>query len=1199
MYTFNDKIFESGFDFEGVHLVAASAGTGKTYNIQNIYARLVLEKKFRVSQILVMTFTEAATAELKERILLILVNLRKRLMGESLPDSEKERVEKLLTCAFPDWDKRGGDDSARKQLENVLNLSILEFDQASIYTIHGFCNRVIKRHSFEVGVNPAAEVLNNGMEVLRARIADWWRMHPEERKSLSLSTMVQFAEQLDEKRHVVVETPDKYRECDLERLLSELKKKTAALGQKSEEKEETEEKGKKEKKAKKEEKEEKADEKTLKNYVMLKIAEMIVNQYEAERRNRDYITYSDMIRLVSETLVDGTRKSMLVNSLRAEYKAALVDEFQDTDNEQYDIIRTLFLEEGAGKPPVFFVGDPKQAIYSFRGGDIFTYRKAVKTIPPENQYFLSKNFRSAKGLVDSVNLLFKDRSGMPTFQDEQIQYPVDIESDENKIPLFDMNEKADEVPFRIIKIKMDNEEETETEKKVEKESLEEIGCSVLAREVLNILNHYKIKGKGEKELRKVIPSDIAILVKKNDMAIPIRNALKEVSVPAVIANSGNVFGGRTISYGPNTKSHSLVSRMTEELFIVLEAVITPDSPRIKSSLITSFFGYNPEEILALSDDELAEKVLVFNELYRQWQKNGFSFFLKKLDMASYHNGLCFRERLARLPDGERCLADIQQITDLAFHAASESGGSPENLFDWLNSRILGLQNDTEYKADEYIRQLESESKSVQIVTIHKSKGLEYPVVILPIFESIVQKESSQDKLRFWHDPEDSYQLKCAVGSNDFSQAEERQEGIREWYVALTRASKKMVVITGVETEKPNEKPKKKAEQKASSPETTSPAESVEKSPCPIWDALYQNLQVNSSGCVSKPYQEVCYTVKEAEQAVGKYSAETEVCLEQGKLFDGTFSFAQTQCSYSSLSPSRQTNKMEGNEGKDNDNEDEIPQLPDIIDQHSIFQFPGGEKTGSCWHEILEKIAFDADDKAIQTLTDETLSICGFQPDVSLAENTSETSGSVIADMIKKTLDFKITAPNGNVFSLHEVKEADRLSEEEFSFSTRKARSNTSELAGIIRKYWQADETKAVFLETMEDWVRYIPKGSVKGFMDLIFRHGDYYYVVDWKSNSLGGDKDAFTREGVRMEMAKHGYFFQYLLYSAVLQSYLKNAMGKSYSWEKHFGGVRYYFLRGIAAADAANVKIAPVFEDRPSENLLDELAAAFGMENGL
>ena len=148
------------------------------------------------------------------------------------------------------------------------------------------------------------------------------------------------------------------------------------------------------------------------------------------------------------------------------------------------------------------------------------------------------------------------------------------------------------------------------------------------------------------------------------------------------------------------------------------------------------------------------------------------------------------------------------------------------------------------------------------------------------------------------------------------------------------------------------------------------------------------------------------------------------------------------------------------------------------------------------------------------------------------------------------------------------------------------------IAQILREEWAGEKDKEPFLATAAAWRRPIPKGFLKGYLDLLFRHGGFYYVVDWKSNRLDGHADDFTEEGVREEMAEHHYFLQYLLYSAVLHRFLKETMGADYSWENNFGGIRYVFLRGVAAgAEAA------VFSDRPPARLLDRIANALGLED--
>ncbi|MBQ7650844.1 MAG: PD-(D/E)XK nuclease family protein, partial [Victivallales bacterium] len=195
--------------------------------------------------------------------------------------------------------------------------------------------------------------------------------------------------------------------------------------------------------------------------------------------------------------------------------------------------------------------------------------------------------------------------------------------------------------------------------------------------------------------------------------------------------------------------------------------------------------------------------------------------------------------------------------------------------------------------------------------------------------------------------------------------------------------------------------------------------------------------------------------------------------------------------------------------------------------------------------------------------------------------------------IEDTLQHPLIAPDDAIFTLRDIPMEDRQSEQEFNFSSKTAVETVAGLKSILLEHWKGEEDKQEFVNALNNWGENekIPHGYLTGFMDLVFRHNGYFYVIDWKSNSLDGKIERFNDVGIREEMAKHGYFFQYMLYAAVLHSYLKSRLGARYSWEQNFGGVRYYFLRGITAGGAATV-----FEDRPSEALLDEFSKKLGME---
>ena len=1050
-HVFSEEIFEPGFELEGPHLVAASAGTGKTYNIQNIYARLVAEKGFRVAQIQVMTFTEAATKELRARVRAVLLNMARFLAGETegMAQEEQERLAKLRECARA----RGGDAVARARVE----LALMEFDQAAISTIHGFCRRALVRFAFETDSAFRSDFADTKSEDLSRRVRDWWR---RERPSLAgpvkdgldLGTLDGYVQALSGKSDWTVD-------------------------------------------------EGAADDPGV---FALARAKEIVDAYEDDRPARDTQTFDDLLRGLRSALRDDEKGPALAARLREEFKAALVDEFQDTDPVQYDIFRRVFLDPAVRPAPtLFFVGDPKQAIYSFRGGDIYTYKKAV-TDPgvAANTFRLDRNFRSTPRLIDAVNALFMDSPDAYTFGDKSIDYPDELRSSD-KAALTLPDGKDDPSPFRIVQ--------------VEKASMR--GQAVVDT-VLNILEEQRGKS--------LSPKDIAILVSSHVEGASYRDMLRDVGVQAVLQKAGNVFAGQ----------------LAADLRQVLMAMAQMGGRgQVKAALLTCFFSFN-EDVLD-NEEKLADMGGFFGELNQKWQTRGFNAAFAALET---HPDCDFRRNLAKLPDGERLLADLMQIVDLAGSAVREIGPSPEALVNWITERI-NQSGGGEMDAEEYARQLESESDALKIMTIHVSKGLEFPVVIVPLTRGVDPSEPF-----FYHDEK----LNLHVGVSDEAaakaQVEHDAERMRLLYVAFTRATKRTVVVTAA-------------------PAPDSPL-----------GRLFENAQRHGAGA-DDPTSPIAWSEYEPlETPLPPYvpPAKTEMVLMDARM-PRAYSMRPTKGSYSSLAPASHDSSE-----SEHDFDVSGETLVEAEAPVGIFTLPGGTKTGTCWHAILERLPFDATAKTVLDETKKALTVYGLADS---DEKLFARRAKLVADMMSAALDYPLQPPQGNSFTLRDIAWADRFSEWEFDFSSSAAADTTATLAAILREEWRGDASKRAFLEVLAGWNRPIPKGFLKGYLDLVFRRDGYFYVVDWKSNRLNGQATGFTAEGVRAEMAKEGYFFQYLLYSVVLHRFLKETMGAGYSWDRNFGGVRYYFLRGIAAGGEA-----PVFVDRPSEAVLDRLSAALGLE---
>ena len=1061
---FSEEIFEPGFDLEGPHLVAASAGTGKTYNIQNIYARLVAEKGFRVAQIQVMTFTEAATKELRARVRAVLANMA-RLYGGDTKDfkpDELNRLAKLRECARANIGGVDADAMARARVE----LALMEFDQAAISTIHGFCRRALVRFAFETDSAFGTELADTKSKDLSRRVRDWWRRERPAldglvKDAMSLGKLDGFVQALSGKAgwepdEGALDDPDAF-----------------ALAR----------------------------------------AKEIVDAYEADRPTRDTQTFDDLLRGLKDALLNKEKGPALAAHLRDEFKAALVDEFQDTDPVQYDIFRCVFLDPAVHPAPtLFFVGDPKQAIYSFRGGDIYTYKKAV-TDPAvaAHTFRLDRNFRSTPRLIDAVNALFMDEakpdgSYSYTFGDRSIDYPDALQYDKRKKALTLSDGQDDPSPFRII----------EVDGKATRDR-------AVVDTVLNILEEQRGNG--------LSPRDIAILVSSHTDGANYQDMLKAVMVPAVLQKEGNVFAGQ----------------LAADLRQVLMAMaLMGGRGQVKAALLTCFFAFCDE----LLSDELvfADMIGFFGDLNQKWQTRGFSAAFAALEA---HPRCDFKRNLAKMPDGERRLADLMQIVDLAGSAVKEIGPSPEALVSWITERINQTGEDGgEVDAEEYARQLESESDALKIMTIHVSKGLEFPVVIVPL-----ARDRNPSPPFFYHDEK----LELHVGLSDKAamkaHIESDAERMRLLYVAFTRATKRMVVVT-------------------TPPDAASPL-----------GRLFENARRHGGGADDSKSPIAWSKYEPSETSPPSYVPPAKVAAT---LADArtprSHSMLPTKGSYSSLAPTSH---------RTDDGEHDFDVAADDMEMGGesigIFTLPGGAKTGTCWHAILEGLPFNASPDAVLEEAKRVLAIHGL---ADVDEKLFTKRASLVADMVTATLDYPLQSPQGDSFALRGITWKDRFSEWEFDFSSTKAADTTSALAVILRKAWGDDAYKKVFLDALDGWNRPIPKGYLKGFIDLVFRKDDCYYIVDWKSNRLNGRASDFTAEGVAAEMAKKGYFFQYLLYSVVLHRFLKETMGSEYSWDRNFGGVRYYFLRGIAAGGDA-----PVFADRPNEALLDRLSCALGLED--
>ena len=1057
---FGTAIFEKDFPFEGPHLVAASAGTGKTYNIQNICARLVAEKGFRVDEIQVMTFTEAATKELRDRIRKVLALFRTYLEeGAGAIDDQREipRLEQLAECVDAN--------TTREEALDRLNRAIMDFDRAAISTIHGFCHRVLARYAFETRSSFEMQIATDSSEEVEALAREWWRENapqiPKEiAQKISFEIFLSYVKTLAGKSNYEIE---------------------------------------------------KTDNPTPKQW-LLEQAATVAREYAGECVTSEQQTFDGLLSGLQNALNDERTGPFLAAKLREEYKAVLVDEFQDTDPVQFDIFRIAFLDTAdKSRPPIFFVGDPKQAIYAFRGADINTYSgAATRPDVAAMTYHLDKNFRSTPNMIDAVNILFKDDDRGDTFGDPTIDYTEDLLSNPERKALKE-NGIDDPAPFRVFKA--DGAQPAK---------------SAVVDGVLELLS------RPEKDVN---PKDIAILVTSHQAGGELMQRLREKGVPVVLQHAGNVFSSPT----------------AQEFRTVLQAMsLEGGVKRARAALATRFFNVTSADLVADEDDSMVADMLgFFAEVNEVWRKRGFDTAFRKLEC---HPRCNFKERISTMPGGERDLADIMQINDLACKAVREIGPAPEALINWLTDRINASGDKTkEQDVEEYARELESEADAVKIMTIHVSKGLQFPVVFVLLPQA---DTTAPDATSSYHDATGKLIIDTCESKNEGAKREKTDERTRLLYVAMTRAEKRTVVIM--------------KEKLASWPTPRLVDRAVARmagGDCP------QRITVDvrdEKESLLPPYKAEC-----------SFAGVMAPAAEVGRDF---ISKRPSRGSYTSLAP---VGGGGDSEGHDFDSDEPLGKVEEDEEINPIFTLAGGAKAGICWHAILEEIPFAADIKEISRMTSRMLKVHG------LADEDEEKflkDVQTVSDMIQKTLRYRMLAPDGKQFSLCETDPAARFSEWEFHFPSLASRPWTTSIKAVLEKHWAGDEQKQSFIRAMANWNRPVPEGFIKGYLDLVFRHDGYYYVVDWKSNQLRRDVANFNARGITAEMADAGYFFQYMLYAAVLHQFLKETLKENYSWERNFGGIQYFFLRGIAAGGEA-----PVFSDRPSEALLDELAAVLGL----
>ncbi|MBP1723654.1 MAG: exodeoxyribonuclease beta chain, partial [Deltaproteobacteria bacterium] len=809
-----------GSPLEGRNLIEASAGTGKTYAIICLFLRLILERRFTVNDILVVTYTVAATEELRDRIRR---KIREALEAYSRGDSEDSFLRGLVQ-------KTGDAEDASALLRSALR----DFDEASIFTIHGFCQRTLHESAFESGslfdteLEPEQET-----GLMEEIVQDFWRRHfykaPVEFVNYALSKkfgpkyflklltkgishldlkiipevnptngidMSPFCQAYEKLKKAWPESRKEVEEklCD-PGLYSEYAKDlpvymgiidSYAAGAispfplpKKFEKFTTAELNRKTKKGKSTPQhpfftlcdrvqktagalQEEMDRQLL--FLKGEIFRCLQKELPARKQKRNIQSFDDLLIRLRHSL-EKTGGDELSEKIRKRYKAALVDEFQDTDPVQYAIFQNVF---GAGGAILFLIGDPKQAIYSFRGADLFAYMKAAGHV--DSRYTLTKNWRSEPGLITAVNTVFSNGANPFLYRDIPFQNAVPIEGKDHE-PL-NVNGKA-EPPFHLWFV---DSNEVGEGGMINKGVAYELIPEAIAGEISRLILLGR-KGRALFGSRPLREADIAVLTRTNREAQLMQEALSRLKIPNVLYSTGNLFD-----------SHEAM-----EMNRVLQGIADPhEEGAVRAALATDMIGLSGETIEGFQRDEAGWEAWLnrFRDYYDLWGKYGFvrmfRYFLLREKV---------RSRLLSLPNGERRLTNVLHLSEVLHQAAMEEKLGMVGLLKWL-----ARQRDSDSpRSEEHQLRLESDANAVKIVTIHKSKGLEYPIVFCP-FNWGKSKIDPKEAFTF-HDEKDDCRLSLVLDPEQSpnrasAEKEELAENIRLLYVSLTRAKNRCTLVWG-------------------------------------------------------------------------------------------------------------------------------------------------------------------------------------------------------------------------------------------------------------------------------------------------------------------------------------------------------------------------------------------------------------------
>ncbi|MGK0161399.1 exodeoxyribonuclease V subunit beta [Pseudomonas mosselii] len=1196
------------FPLHGSQLIEASAGTGKTFTISALYLRLILghggergfSRELLPPQILVVTFTDAATKELRERIRARLAEAARFFRGEL------DGADPLLHLLRDDYPQEQWPRCASR-----LEIAVQWMDEAAVSTIHGWCQRMLREHAFDSGSLFTQSLETDHSELLGQVMRDYWRrfcygmrgeslawvrgnwgspdallprirplfgrvrgqVDDQDPQALIEATLRQRTEQLaqlkapwgvwaDELQQICRDAVaakqadgrklqaryfepwfDKLRAWAGDEQAMELDLGTgftrltpAGLAEAWKSGEPPQHPALRAMESLREQLQGLAspDARLLEH-----AAAWVSARFEVEKRRRAEMGFDDML-LRLEHALGSDSGERLAALIREQFPVALIDEFQDTDPVQYGIFERIYrITENNPDTGLFMIGDPKQAIYAFRGADIFTYL-AARRATAGRLHSLDTNYRSSQAMVAAVNRVFLQAE----------------ERAEGRGAFLFRAQGDNPLPFVEVRAKGRGEQlliagqpsaalhcwQLESDEPVSSTAYRQQLAASCASHIVELLEggQQGISGFADAagKLRPCLPSDIAILVRDGREAQLVRAELAARDVRSVyLSDKDSVFAAQ--------EAHDLLAW--------LKACAEPDSERmLKAALASLTLDLPLIELERLNQDERVWEnwVMRFRRYRDIWQRQGVLPMLRRL----LHDFQLPRALMGR-SDGERVLTNLLHLAELLQQAAGELDGE-QALIRHLTEHLANAGQ----AGEEQILRLESDEQLVKVVTIHKSKGLEYPLVYLPFICTSKPVDGQRLPLG-WHDDQGVAHLTLTPNAAQIERADDERlaEDLRLLYVALTRAQH--ACWLGVADLKRGTQRSSQLHRSALGYLLGGGLSLAASSQLGEWLAT---LAAGNPAITYGPLPEVqalCYRTPDSQRELLPPRKPRRAAAEHWWI-----------ASYSALrvgdqtlvADSSQAQQLLDDEVLDSQSLREVP-----AEAGDIHRFPRGPNPGTFLHGLLEWAGREgfAEVAAQGSVIERT---------VGQRCNRRDWTGWIptLTQWLQQLLVQSMPL-QGATLTLAGLERYQV--EMEFWFASHQV--DAVRLDHLVARHTHVGMTRAAAQPT-------VLNGMFKGFIDLAFELDGRYYVADYKSNWLGPDAEAYGALAMEQAILEHRYDLQYVLYLLALHRQLRARL-PDYDYDLHVGGAVFIFLRGVTSAGHG------LYHARPPRALIEQLDAMF------